>query len=382
MDWDRKIDRQHSASLKWDGRKRLFGTEDVLPLWVADMDFAVPEAVQQALVDRAAHPVFGYTEADGAAERALCLWWSRRHGWLIQPEWIELAPGVVPSLYAAVHVFTHQGDGVLIQTPVYPPFFSAISDLGRRCVENPLILGEEGYRIDWEHFERVLPECRLFLLCSPHNPVGRAWTEPELRRMLQLCRLHGVQVVADEIHADLMLAGQKHVAAGGLGEPGIVVFVAPSKTFNIPGLGLSAVVIEDPNLRQRWRSWSKQHPVNLHNPFSLLAFEVAYTKGEHWLDALLPYLTANCDVVTEWLRGHQQGWVRGVPPQATYLYWLDFQALGLDGNALQATLIKAGVGLSQGRTFGLQGEGFMRLNFALPRAELIQALHYMDRLCP
>ncbi len=381
MDWDRKIDREHSGSLKWDGRKRLFGTRDVLPLWVADMDFAVPEPVQQALRDRVAHPVYGYTEVDGAAERALCHWWLERHGWEIRPEWVELAPGVVPSLYSAVHRLTREGDGVLIQTPVYPPFFTAISDLGRRVVENPLVPGENGYGIDWAHFEQVLPDCRLFLLCSPHNPVGRAWTEQELRQMIDLCQSHGVQVVADEIHADLMLAGQGHVSAGGLGEPGIIVFAAPSKTFNIPGLGLSAVIIEDEVLRHHWRKASKIHPVNLHNPFSLIAFESAYLHGASWLDDLLIYLTANRDEVRQWIDA-QGGWVRAVSPQATYLYWLDFRDLGLDSTALQAALVRAGVGLSQGRAFGVQGEGFMRLNFALPRAGLLQALECIDRLRP
>lgn len=381
-DFDRSLSRAGTDSVKWDGRRGYFGTEDVLPLWVADMDFAAPEAVPRALAQRAAHPVYGYTLFPDSAFEALMAWLRARHGWSIERDWILLVPGVVPSLHAAVLAFAEAGEGVIVQPPVYFPFFSAVTTLGRRVIENPLRLRDGRYEMDFDHLARCAaePDARLLLLCSPHNPVGRVWREDELREVLRICRQHGLVVLSDEIHHDLVYPEWRHRPLASLAEAGdgLVTAVAPSKTFNIPGLGLSALVVPDPALRGKLhRAFDLLHVTGA-NPFSITAFEAAYREGGPWLDALLAYLADTRDAVMAYLAGHAPG-IRAIAPEGTYLLWLDCRELcrtrGLDDAGLKRFFVEqARVGLNPGTVFGTGGSGFMRLNLGAPRAQVMAAL--------
>lgn len=376
FDFDRPIDRHGTASVKHDGRAAMFGTADVTPLWVADMDFAAPAEVTAALCARAAHPVYGYTlHPDGVFE-ALMDWMAQRHGWGVAREWILLCPGVVPTLFAAAQAFAAEGEGVIVQPPVYPPFFRAVTETGRRLVENPLAERDGAYSFDLEHLERCAAGAKLLFLCTPHNPVGRVWREDELRAVLEIARRHGLVVLSDEIHADLVYPGERHIALGTLAADGdrVITAVAPSKTFNIPGLNLSALIVPDPHLRHAMEGVFRRWHVNPGNPFSLTAFEAAYRHGGPWLDALMHYLADSRDFVLDFVARHLPG-IRAVKPEGTYLLWLDCRALGLDDRALQEFFVRdAKVGMNPGISFGAAGSGFMRLNLGSPRGVITDAL--------
>jgi cystathionine beta-lyase len=377
FDFDRIVPREHTASVKWDARLGYFGSGDVLPMWVADMDFAAPEPVTRALVERARHPVYGYTLYPNELFEALAGWLRGRHGYAIERDWVIWSPGVVPALYAAVRAFSRPGEAVIVQPPVYHPFFSAITDNGRRVAENPLVLADGRYVMDLAGLERqAAAGARLLLLCSPHNPVGRVWTADELRAMLAITRRHGVTVVADEIHHDLVYPGQRHVPLATLADDpaAIVTAVAPSKTFNIPGLGLAALVAPDPARRAALAKRFGELHVGASNPFSIAAFVAAYQAGGPWLDALLAYLAGSRDLVLDRVARDLPG-IRAVAPEGTYLAWLDCRGLGLDDAALQAFFVgQARVGMNPGHSFGHAGSGFMRMNLGAPRATVVEAL--------
>ena len=381
FDFDRLIERNGSDSEKWDGRAEKFGRADVVPLWVADMDFAAAPEIVAALSARAAHPVYGYTRVNEEVFAALEQWLARRWGWSLPRDELRLAPGVVPSIHAAILAFTGPGDGVIVQPPVYPPFFSAVRTLGRTVLENPLVgkpgASGLGYEMDFDGLERLAAGgARLLLLCSPHNPLGRVWRESELRTVLEIARRHGLTVFSDEIHADLVLSGMRHIPLATLADADerLLTAVAPSKTFNIPGLGLSALATGHAALREAvdrvFASWHWQAG----NPFSLAAFLAAYRHGEDWLDALLEYLRVSRDVAACEI-GRLWPGVVPLPAQATSLLWLDCRQLGLSDDALQHFFIdRCGLGLSPGVQFGTGGRGFMRLNFATGRERLLQAI--------
>lgn len=383
-DFNSGINRAGTASLKYDGRQAMFGTEEVIPLWVADMDFAAPPGVTLALAERAAHPVYGYTVYPDSLYESLIDWLRRRHDWEVQREWIIMCPGVVPSLHAAVMAFAEPGDSVIVQPPVYFPFFSAVTSTGRQLVHNPLCLENNRYSIDFDRLEQCAAEARLLLLCSPHNPVGRVWSKQELECILKIARKHGLVIFSDEIHADLVYAGNKHHAlstlAGTLGEgaPDIITAVAPSKTFNIPGLNLSTLIVPDPGCRRALvQAFDAMH-VSAANPFSIAAFEAAYREGEAWLDELLIYLRQTRDYVAEYLATHLPE-IRLVEPEGTYLLWLDCSALkaglGINDAQLRHFFVhEAGVGMSPGTLFGEAGSGFMRMNIGAPRHIIKMAL--------
>jgi cystathionine beta-lyase len=375
FDFDRIIPRVGTDALKWDGRRGVFGSEDVLPLWVADMDFAAPEAVTRALAARAAHPIYGYSLFSDAVYESLIHWLQERHGWQIERDWILMAPGVVPSLHAAVLAFAEAGEGVIVQPPVYSPFFSAVTTTGRRLIENPLAFQDGRYRIDFDHLERCAADARLLLLCSPHNPVGRVWTEEELRELLRIARKHRLVVLSDEIHHDLVYPGQRHLPLAALADdPGdIVTAVAPSKTFNIPGLGLSALVASDPARREKLRRAFDLLHVSGANPFSTTAFAAAYRNGAAWLDALMAYLAETRDEVIATLAREAPA-IRAVAPEGSYLLWLDCRELGMEDDALKRFFVEqARLGLSPGSLFGQGGSGFMRLNLGAPRSVIREA---------
>ncbi len=375
FDFDRIIPRAGSGSLKWDGRRNVFQTEDVLPLWVADMDFAVPDAVSAALVARAAHPVYGYSLMPDAVPAALVEWLQRRHQWAVQQEWIVMAPGVVPSLHAAVQACAGVGEGVIVQPPVYFPFFSAVTSHGRRLIENPLVEEGDHYRIDFAHLERCAADAKLLLLCSPHNPVGRVWNAEELGEVLRIARKYQLVVLSDEIHHDLIYPNQHHIPLATLAnaDDRIMTAVAPSKTFNIPGLGLSALIISDPSLREKMQHTFAHLNFGGANPFSTTAFAAAYQHGGAWLDALMAYLAETRDEITATL-ARAAPVIRVVPAQGTYLLWLDCRGLGLDDEALKRFFVReARVGMSPGALFGQGGEGYMRINLGAPRSVIREA---------
>ena len=378
FDFDREISRAGTASLKYDGREAYFGDGNVIPMWVADMDFAAPEAVTRALTERAAHPVYGYTLYPDSLFEALMAWLKKRHGWNVERDWIMLCPGVVPSLHAAVMAFTQSGEGVIVQPPVYAPFFSSVTTTGRRLLLNPLRLQDGRYTIDFEHLEQCCAAegASLLLLCSPHNPVGRVWNPQELGEVLRIARRHGLTILSDEIHADLVYPDKRHTTLATLAESGdaVITAVAPSKTFNIPGLGLSALIVPDTKHRAALhRAFDMLH-VSASNPFSVAAFEAAYREGEPWLDSLLDYLNETRDVVGRYLRQHVPR-IHLVEPEGTYLLWLDCRALDMDDKRLKQFLVhQAGVGMSPGTVFGDGGSGFMRMNIGASRHVVIRAL--------
>lgn len=377
FDFDAVIDRTGTHATRYDARMRVFGRDDIDPLWIADMDFAAPPCVTQALLARARHPVYGYTQAPESLVDAILQWYRQRHGWAIEREWIVLAPSVLPSLAAALQATTAPGDGVIIQPPVYTEFAAIIRANGRRVVDNPLREAGGHYTMDLEHLEQCARQgARLLMLCNPHNPVGRAWQADELHEVLCIARRHGLAVVCDEIHGDLAHPGTQHTMLGQLAQPDdmLLTAVAPGKTFNLQGMGLSALVIPRQALRQQVaRAFAAMHLDGCH-PFSAAAAEAAYRKGGPWLDALLAYLRQTHDFVADELRTHVSG-IRLVPAQAGYLLWLDCRGLGLDDDALRRFFIdRCRLGLNPGHHYGAGGSGFMRMNIGVPRQRIVAAL--------
>ena len=378
--FDKIIVREGTSSLKYDGRGQTFGAPDVQPMWVADMDFAAPEAVSKALLARAEHAVYGYTMAPDSVFDALIDWMREHHAWNIKREWIVLTPGVVSSLNMSVLALTKENDGVIVQPPVYFPFFSAAQNAGRRLIENPLFLQEDGlghsqYQIDFEHLEACANKAKMLLLCSPHNPVGRVWTKDELAKLLAIAKRHDLIVLADEIHADLVYSDAKHHTLGALAGDDwpIITAIAPSKTFNIPGLGLSALIIPNEGHRKAIQKQLTLTGVSVTNPFSLVAFEAAYREGDEWLKALLSYLEETRDKVQIYVKKHLPK-ISVIHTQGTYLLWLDCRKLGMNEQQLhQFFTQEVNLGLSPGTLFGKGGEGFMRMNIATPRANVMGA---------
>ncbi len=387
FNFDRPVNRIGTDSVKWDGRSAVFGTQDVVPLWVADMDFAAPAAVQQALQARAAHPVYGYTQAPERMFTAVQQWQQQRHGWDIERDALQAVAGVVPVLYAAVRAFTREGEGVIIQPPVYTPFFSAVTDNDRKLLLNPLREESGHFRMDFDHLEQCMRDGgKLLLLCSPHNPVGRVWQREELQTLLDLARRYDVVVVADEIHADLVYAPHKHIPLATLEDfpERVVTALAPSKTFNIPGMGLAFMVCAEPQLRAQVMAEFRRLHIEANHPFSLAAAEAAYTQGAPWLDALLVYLAQTQQAVVTYLGEHLPQ-IKVRPSAGTFLMWLDFrelmQAHGLDDQSLQRRLVtEAKVGMSPGTLYGQAGSGFMRLNIGAPREVILDALRRLHQV--
>ncbi len=377
FDFDLEIQRAGTDSLKWDGRAAYFGTADLTPMWVADMDFASPPAVIEALQSRAKHPVYGYTRFPDSMYDALIGWLKRLHGWHVERDWIVMAPGVVPSLRAAVQAFSQPGEGVIVQPPVYFPFMSSVTELGRKLLLNPLKLENGRYRFDLEHLEQCASQgARLLMLCSPHNPVGRVWSRDELNDLLMIARRHDLVVLSDEIHADLLYPGYKHIPLATLADRSdqVITAIAPSKTFNIPGLGLSALVVPDIALRGAVDRVFGQLHVSPANPFSITAFAAAYLHGDAWLDALMPYLAMTRKAVQEFLQIRIPQ-ITLVEPEATYLLWLDCHALGMNDGQLRDFFVReARVGLSPGSVFGEGGSGFMRMNIGAPRSGVMASM--------
>lgn len=377
FNFDQELSRENTASVKFDGRQQYFGTTDVSPMWVADMDFAVPECVTRALQERINHPVFGYTLYPDSIYQSIIDWFQRRHQWTIEREWILMAPGIVPSLFAAAQAFAQEGDGVIVQSPVYFPFFSAVTTNNRKLVDNPLCEINGRYEIDFEHLEYCAQQgAKLLMLCTPHNPVGRVWSEAELQKVLEISRRYDLTILSDDIHCDLIYSGVKHTMLGRLGQPGdkIITTIAPNKTFNIPGLGLSALVIPNAAERNAMKHQFESLHVGNHNPLSIVAFEAAYRDGDQWLDALMRYLESTRDFAADFI-AREIPPIKLIKPEATYLLWLDCRRLGMSDAQLRDFFIReCKLGMSPGAVFGEGGSGFMRMNIGTTQRRVAAAL--------
>lgn len=396
-DFGEEIPRKGTSSVKWEilsrgGKRQLWdrtdpalGEDRVLPMWVADMDFRVAEPIVEAMRKRLDHPIFGYVARTPNYVGAVIDWMRRRHGWQVDADWIVTTPGVVPALNLAVRAFTRPGDKVLIQRPVYHPFTFAIENNGRSVVSNSLVLEGGRYRMDFADLEAKAadPAVKLAVLCSPHNPVGRVWTADELRQFGEICRRHGVVVVADEIHGDLMLHGNRFTPFGTLGAEfadNAVICTAPSKTFNLAGLHTSNLMIANAELRVAFNREMVGSGLGGMNSFGIVATEAAYRHGEEWLAQALDYISANVDYLESFARERLPE-IKVVHPEGTYLVWMDCRALGLGKLQLEELMLdQAKVYFDEGYIFGPEGEGFERINVACPRSILKMALERIEKV--
>jgi cystathionine beta-lyase len=395
---DREINRKGTNSVKWEfihegdtleHTDQCFGENRALPMWVADMDFACPRPVVEALVARAEHGIYGYTAPTDSYYGSVMGWMKRRHGWEIDPEWISITPGVVPALNMLIRTFVPPGDKVLIQPPVYHPFFHAIENNDTELVANSLVYGEGRYQMDFADLEGKTqdPQLKMAILCSPHNPVGRVWTRDELLRFGEICLRNEVLIVSDEIHGDLTYKGVVFTPFASISQEfaqNTIVCTAPSKTFNMAGLATSNILIPNDQLRSRFTETLKSNGLFGLNTFGAVALEAAYNHGEEWLDQVLDYIEDNLNFLEAYVSQHIPG-ISVVRPEGTYLVWLDCRRLGLGKLELKEFMQNdAGLCLNEGYMFGPEGEGFERINIACPRSILVDALerikNAVDRL--
>ena len=379
LDFDKVIDRRNTRCLKYDFAKRRGMPEDVLPLWVADMDFATSSYIEDALIERAKHGIFGYSEVQTPYFEILENWLKKHHNWDVQEKWLIKTPGVVFALAMAVKAYTEIDEGILIQAPVYYPFYEVIRDNGRKIVENELYLGDDNrYHIDFEDFEdKIISEkVRLFILCSPHNPVGRVWTAEELVKLGDICVKHGVIVVSDEIHADFVFKGRHHVFASLKKEfENIsITCTSPSKTFNLASMMMSNIFIPNHELKRKFRKELDAAGTSQLGIMGLVACEAAYCKGEEWYRSMIEYVRKNIEFTKEYIAENIPD-VSMIDIEGTYLVWLDFHKTGLSAEELDRRIIhNAKLWLDSRKIFGKCGEGFQRINVACPRSILKEAL--------
>lgn len=385
LDFDKIINRKGTRSLKYDFAKRRGKPEDVLPLWVADMDFKTSSYIEDALVEQARHGIFGYSEVQKPYFDIVSAWMKSHHDWDIQERWLVKTPGVVFALAMAVKAYTEPGDSVLIQLPVYYPFSEVIEDNGRKVVSNTLYLGEDNrYHIDFEDFEKKIIEekIKLFLLCNPHNPVGRVWTREELIRLGDICVKHNVIVVSDEIHQDFVFKG-KHFVFPNLKkeyEDICIVCTSPGKTFNLASMLLSNIFIPNRELRHKFRNELDGAGISQLGVMGLVACEAAYSKGEQWYRAMFDYVWDNIVFTQKYVEENLSG-VRMTEHEGTYLVWLDFRETGLSAEELDERIIYgAKLWLDSGKIFGESGRGFQRINVACPRSVLQEALERIGKV--
>ncbi len=378
--FDRVIDRSEVPTLKFDGdmMESIFGDRDLWPSWVADMDFAASEKIQDALARRVRHGVYGYESSGEALPAAVAAWYRDRHGWQFDPQQLLFTPRTLTSIAALIRLFSEPGDGVITQPPVFYDFKMIINANGRRLIKNPLRFDNGRYRMDFENLEAVTADPRnsLLILCNPHNPIGRVWSRADLTRLADICRANDVFVIADEIHGDITygvgftpLASLSPRAADNCAS-----CISPVKSFNLAGVANSMLVLADAEKRSRVKDWFSHREINKNNIFSTAAMLAAYTEGAAWLDRVTGYLQGNVDTLGIFLRENIPS-VRLVEPEGTYLLWLDFRELGLDARQLETFLVqKARIAGNPGHWFGREGAGFARINIACPRSRLLQAL--------
>ncbi len=390
-DFDRVIDRRNTDSAKWGKVETLFGDKDVLPMWVADMDLPIARPITEALRKRTEHQIYGYALPQPSTIEAVVNRVQKKYQWKIKPEWVVFTPGVVPALHAAIRAFSHPGDEVIIQGPVYYPFWSSIKNCGCQAANNELNLIDGHYRMNFEDLERkfrvhkdgMMPlpsRIRLMILCSPHNPVGRVWTKEELTRVGEIVLKHGVLMVSDEVHCELLYQGSRHTPFACLSkefEQNSITCMAPSKTFNLAGLNVSSIIIPNRQIREKFNA-ARLGIQSSPNVFGYVALEAAYRYGDEWLEQLLEYLQANLEFLMDCFEKKIPK-IKVIRPEGTYLVWLDCRDLFMSPEELRTFMrTKAKVGLDDGYLFGTGGAGFQRINIACPRATLEEALRRIE----
>lgn len=385
FNFDEIIERKNSGCVKYDQAKEVFGTDDLLPMWVADMDFKTPDCILDAIKRRAEHPVLGYFYHSDGFYRSIIDWMYRRHQWAIEKEWIQFSPGIVSGLALIVEAFTRKNDKIIVQPPVYHPFYYVVENQERQIVKNPLRMEGDLYKMDYFDLEEKLKAgAKMLILCNPHNPVGRSWTRGELQRLGELCIRYNCLILSDEIHADLVLTGSKHTPMAHVSKEiadHTITCMAPSKTFNMAGMTTSEVIIPNADLRKQYERYLIER---LHlqggNIFGDVALEAAYTHGEEWLDELLLYITSNVKYCQNFIAERIRG-IKTYKQEATYLLWMDFHGTGMTHEQLWQKLVyEAKLGLNDGAIFGEGGTCFMRMNLACPKSTVEEAMQRLERV--
>lgn len=382
-DFDLQIERRGTDCVKYDAMESASGRTDLLPLWVADMDFRTPDFIVDALKKRCEHEIFGYTIASDAYYNAIINWVSHKHGWKIQKDWISYIPGIVKGIGFAVQCFTNPGDKVIIQPPVYHPFRLVPQRMGREVVFNPLKVVDGRYAMDFEHLETLFDErTKLFILCSPHNPGGIVWEKEVLQKLAEVCVKHHVLIVSDEIHSEMAFPNYTHhpfATVSPTAAANSLVFMAPSKTFNIAGIVSSYVIIPDDKIRQQFFDWLEASEMSMGTIFAYTATKAAYENGADWLKQMIAYVVENVKYTDRFMQEHLPQ-IKVYPPEASFLVWLDCRGHGLDQKSLVSLFEnEAGLLLNDGTMFGPEGEGFMRLNVGCPRATLEKAFIQLEK---
>lgn len=372
------IERLGTASVKWESTEQIFGTNDVLPMWVADMDFRPPTEVTEAFARRIEHGIYGYTFVPSSTVEAIQYWVKKRHNWDIKADWISYSPTVVQSISTAIQAYTNPGDKVMVTSPVYAPFFNMI-EKNERIIENcPLIMKDEKFAIDFEQFEQSLKKgVQLFILCNPHNPGGRVWSKDELQKIGELCIQYDCLILSDEIHCDLVFKPNKHIPIASMDERfqnQVITFMSPSKTFNLAGIQASVVIIPNEELKQRFAAIQEKHGFSGLNTFGIIGMEAAFRHGEAWLEELLDYLQINETIAEQFIQAQLPN-ISLMKPDGTYLLWLDCRKLGLTDEEIRERLLQKGkLALESGPKYGPGGEGFIRMNIACPTSLLQEGL--------
>lgn len=378
--FDKVIDRTNTECIKYDQRETIFGRADVIPMWVADMDFPTADFIREAVIERAKGDVYGYTFREDAYYESIVQWIERHHQWKTKKEWMSFTPGVVNAFNMAVMGLTKEGDEIIIQPPVYHPFFYAVNNHNRKLVQNTLIDTEDGYVMDYDLLEKQAKTAKMLILCNPHNPVGRSWRKEELLRLGEICMRNNVLVFSDEIHCDLVMPGFKHTPFASLSEEfaqNSITAHAASKTFNLAGMTTSTVIIPNEDLRNKFVDFVHSTESDLGNIFGKIATKAAMEKGDEWHSQLINYIKGNIDFATDFIRKEMPK-VRIHETEATYMIWLNFKDYGFGDEELNRKLVfEAGVGLNSGSLFGKEGECCMRMNLACPRSVVKTALMQM-----
>ena len=379
--FDELIDRRNTGAVKTDLCKKMFGTDDLIPLWVADMDFRTPDFIIDAINNRCKHPILGYTVPDEEYFNSIIRWIDVRHGWKLERNWLGFLPGIVPGLAFAVNALTQTGDQIIIQPPVYPPFIQVPSKNGRELIYNPLKVVEGRFEMDLKDLEyKITDRTRMFILCNPHNPGGRTWDADTLIKVAEICHKHGVLVVSDEIHSDMALPGNVHTpfaSVSELAEQNSITYMAPSKTFNMAGLVSSSYIIPNSEIRKKFSDFMDNSELANGNIFAYVAAQAAYENGTEWLTEMIRYIQGNVDYIVEFLEKNVPQ-IKPMIPQASFLIWLDCTGLEMDSHQLQDFMVKdARLGLNKGTTFGPGGEQHLRLNIGCSREVLKQAMEQL-----
>lgn len=372
--FDQIIDRKNTGSYKYDGMKLLFERDDLMAHWVADMDFAVAPQILDALAKRLKHPIFGYNFVMDEFYESVSGWLLRRHNWDIKDQHIIAVPSLMTALAIAILTLTTEEDAILIQPPVYPPFSGTVKDHRRKLLTNPLINNKGYYEIDWQDFEAKAAKSKMFILCNPHNPVGRVFTEEELKRMNDICLEHKVIIFSDEIHADIVYKPHRHIPIGIWDNPYLISGISPAKSFNMAGLATAVMMTNNNEYNEKLSALNRGLHTFMGNSFGLAAFTAAYRDSEDWLNSLVEYLKGNRDFLLSYFKEHMP-MIKVSPLEGSYLAWLDCRSMGLTDDELKSFFMdKAGLALNPGYSFGEEGKGFMRFNFACPRSVLERAL--------